>query len=256
MLQTCAVTITVAGAEDLNLEACWHLYMVGESSLWQSHSAMRSQALAGSDLSRHFRRATCSAQCSFMWRSMPDRIFNKDTSCTIDAQRSSSYRSLQLMHCCLAGADDLLFDLEEGAEDADAPAATLTSFTGSQSKPLSLSYSSSPEQAPSPLSTPRHRQLGMPIHKGPLFPAGSYQDSQASSNMVFGAFQPPMLASSAATGSRWPRHGQQARRQGGRSRKHGARLRPHNQMSMARKQVGPAATALLSSAAALIEPGA
>ena len=79
---------------------------------------------------------------------------------------------VEALTACWAAGDDLLFDLEEGPEDADAPAATLTSFTGSMSKPLSLSYSSSPEQPHSPINTPQRKQLGMPNQGDSLFQMG------------------------------------------------------------------------------------
>lgn len=128
-----------------------------------------------------------------------------------------------------------MFDLEEGPEDADAPPATLTSFTGSVSKPLSLSYSSSPEQQPSPMTTPRRKQLGMPNQGDSLFSVGSYQDSQDSARTAFSSIQAPVLASSAVPGDRWLGQGPQGRQQPGRSRKHSTRLRAHGPRP--RKQV-------------------
>ena len=79
-----------------------------------------------------------------------------------------------------SGGDDLLFDLEEGSEHAMGPEATLTSFTGSQSKPLPLSYGMSPERPQSPTVAPHRKQLGTAAEQGSLFSAGSWQDSQDS----------------------------------------------------------------------------
>ncbi|KAK9856809.1 hypothetical protein WJX84_006171, partial [Apatococcus fuscideae] len=153
----------------------------------------------------------------------------------ISAKRLGSARRSGLHR--YGGGDDLLFDLEEGPEDGDAPDATLTSFTGSMSKPLSLSYSSSPEQQPSPMNTPQRKQLGMPNQGDSLFSVGSYQDSQDSARTTFSSIQPPVLASSAVHGGRWPGQGPSGRRQPVRSRKHGARLRSHGLRP--RKQVYP-----------------
>ncbi len=134
--------------------------------------------------------------------------------------------------------DDLLFDLEEGPGQSEAPAASLTSFTGSQSKPLSISYSSSPEPPTSPMPTPRRKQLGMPIQANSLFSAGSYQDSQDSSRTGFSASEAPVTASSAMNGGRWPTRGPIQRHLQTCRPKHGSRFHLHHHAARPCKQVG------------------